>query len=65
MKLCTNKPKVIVDNGPWYAWDLQRLELEYEHQRFNMRNGVERFFRYLKKRIMVLHNKLSAREETM
>jgi len=50
LKLCINKPKVIVDNGPWYPWALQRLGLEYGHQTFGIRNRVERFFRYLKER---------------
>ncbi|MEM4006684.1 MAG: DDE-type integrase/transposase/recombinase, partial [Nitrososphaerota archaeon] len=61
LKLCTNKPKIIVGRGPWYIWALQRLGLEYEHQRFWMMNRVERFFRYLKERTAVFHNKLSAR----
>jgi len=39
LKLCSNKPMVIVDRGPWYRWALDRLGLEYR---------VERFFRYLK-----------------
>jgi len=41
LKLCSNKPMVIVDRGPWYRWALERLGLEYR---------VERFFRYLKER---------------
>ena len=59
---CLNKPRVIVDRGPWYRWALERLGVEYEHQRFGMRNRVERFFRYLKERTSVFHNKLSARD---
>ena len=38
-----------------------RLGLEYGHERFGVRNGVERFFRYLKERTMVFHHKMSAR----
>jgi hypothetical protein len=48
--MCTNKPLVIVDRGPWYRWAFERLGLEYRHERFGMRNRVERFFRYLKER---------------
>jgi len=59
LKLCSNKPLVIVDRGPWYRWALDRLGLEYEHQRFSMRNRVERFFRYLKERTMVSHISLA------
>ncbi len=54
--------QALVDRGPWYPWALQRLGLEYEHQRFGIRNRGERFFRYLKERTMVFHNKLSARD---
>jgi len=52
IKLCSNKPMVIVERGPWYRWTLERLGLEYR---------VERFFRYLKERTMVFHHKMSAR----
>jgi transposase-like protein len=47
--------------GPWYRWAFERLGLEYGHERFGMRNRVERLFRHLKKRTVVLHHKLSAR----
>jgi putative transposase len=62
LKMCTNKPLVLVDKGPWYRWAFERLGLEYRHERFGMRNRVERFFRYLKERTMVFHHKLSARD---
>jgi transposase-like protein len=62
LKMCTNKPLVIVDKGPWYRWAFERLSLEYRHERFGMRNRVERFFRYLKERTVVFHHKLSARD---
>jgi transposase-like protein len=53
--------KLIVDGGPWYRWAFERLGLEYRHERFGMRNRVERIFRYLKERTMVFHHKMSAR----
>ena len=31
LKLCINKPLVIVDRGPWYRWALERLKLEYRY----------------------------------
>ena len=61
LRMCTNKPLVLVDRGPWYRWALERLRLEYRHERFGMRNRVERFFRYLKERTIVFHHKMSAR----
>jgi transposase-like protein len=51
--MCTNKPLVLVDKGPWYKWALERLGLEYRY---------ERFFRYLKERTMVFNHKMSARD---
>jgi transposase-like protein len=60
LRMCTNKPLVIVDKGPWYRWAFERLEYRYE--RFGMRNRVERLFRYLKERTIVFHHKMSARD---
>jgi transposase-like protein len=51
--MCTNKPLVLVDKGPWYKWALERLGPEYRY---------ERFFRYLKERTMVFNHKVSARD---
>jgi putative transposase len=62
LKMCTNKPLVIVDKGPWYRWAFERLGLEYRHERFGMRNRVETFFRYLKERTVVFHHKMSAKD---
>jgi hypothetical protein len=39
--MCTNKPLV---KGPWYRWAFESIR----HDRFGIRNKVERFFRYLK-----------------
>jgi transposase-like protein len=61
LKMCTNKPLVIVDRGPWYRWAFERLGLEYRYERFGIRNRVERFFRYLKERNVVFHHKMSAK----
>jgi putative transposase len=61
LRMCTDKPLVLVDKGPWYRWAFERLGLEYRHERLGIRNRVERFFRYLKERTVVFHHKLSAR----
>jgi transposase-like protein len=47
---CISKPTIIVDRGPWYRSALEKLGLEDRHDRFGMRNKVERFFKYLKER---------------
>jgi len=57
---CLNKPLIIVDRGPWYRWALDRLGLEYRHQRFGLRNVVERFFRYLKQRTKRFYNNINS-----
>jgi putative transposase len=44
LRICTNRPLVIVDRGPWYRWAFERLGLEYRYERFGIRNRVERFF---------------------
>jgi transposase-like protein len=51
LRMCTNKPLVLVDKGPLRG-------LAYS---IGMRNRVERFFRYLKERTVVFHHKMSAR----
>jgi hypothetical protein len=38
LRMCTNKPLVLVDRGPWYRWAFERLGLEYRHERFGLRN---------------------------
>jgi transposase-like protein len=57
--MCTNKPLVIVDRGPWYRWALERLGLEYRYERFGLRNMVERFFGYLKQRTRRFYNNIN------
>jgi transposase-like protein len=32
LRMCTDKPLVIVDKGPWYRWAFERLGLEYRHE---------------------------------
>jgi putative transposase len=61
LRMCTNKPLVLVDRGPWYRWAFERLGLEYRYEKFGMRNRVERFSRYLKERTVIFHHKMSAR----
>jgi putative transposase len=31
-RMCTDKPLVLVDKGPWYRWAFERLGLEYRHE---------------------------------
>jgi transposase-like protein len=32
LRMCTDKPLVLVDKGPWYRWAFERLGLEYRHE---------------------------------
>jgi transposase-like protein len=38
---CVNRPKILVDGGPWYKPALQRLHIEWEHITFGLRNPIE------------------------
>jgi putative transposase len=41
LRMCTNKPLVIVDKGSWYRWAFERLGLEYRYERFCIRNRLK------------------------
>ncbi|KPV63142.1 MAG: hypothetical protein AOA65_1454 [Candidatus Bathyarchaeota archaeon BA1] len=45
LETCTNKPVILVDEGPWYPEALQALGLGWVHRTFGERNRVERWFR--------------------
>ena len=51
LKFCENKPLIIVDKGPWYRFALERLGLEYKHQKFGERNAIEQWYGLLKARL--------------
>ena len=51
LEKCENKPLILVDRGPWYRWALQRLGLEYKHQRFGERNVIEQWYNLFKSRV--------------
>jgi len=51
LEKCENKPLILVDRGPWYKWALQRLGLEYKHQRFGERNAIEQWYSLFKARV--------------
>jgi transposase-like protein len=50
---------MLVDRSPWYRWALEMLGLKYQHQRFGLRNSVERFFGYIKQRTRRFHNNIN------
>jgi len=52
---CENKPKILVDGGPWYKPALQRLGVEWEHITFGLRNPIEQWFFLLKHRIILFY----------
>ncbi|MEM2896049.1 MAG: DDE-type integrase/transposase/recombinase [Candidatus Bathyarchaeia archaeon] len=45
LKYCEEKPLFLVDKGPWYPDAFRSLGLAYKHERFGMRNRIERWFR--------------------
>jgi len=52
---CTNQPKILVDAGPWYKPALKRLNVEWEHITFGLRNPIEQWFFLLKHRIKLFY----------
>jgi transposase-like protein len=50
LKLCRNKPLILVDKGPWYPWAFMQLGLRFRHMRFGLRNSIEQWFSQLKGR---------------
>jgi len=57
LELCENKPKILVDGGPWYPYALQRLGLDWEHVTFGLRNPIEQWFGILKHRINLFYRR--------
>ncbi len=45
-----NRPLVLVDKGPWYTAPLRWHNLSHQHQRFQDRGTIERWFRIFKRR---------------
>ena len=54
---CENKPKILVDGGPWYKPALQRLHANWEHVTFGLRNPIEQWFGILKHRIQLFYKR--------
>ena len=54
---CENKPKILVDGGPWYKPALNRLKMEWEHVTFGLRNPIEQWFGILKHRINLFYRR--------
>ena len=51
LKRCENKPLILVDKGPWYRFALEKLGLEYKHQRFGERNVIEQWYGLLNSKV--------------
>ena len=56
LKLCSNKPLILVDKGPWYPWAFIQLGLKFRHMTFGLRNTVEQWFSHLKARTKRFYN---------
>ena len=57
LRKCENTPKILVDGGPWYKPALERLNVEWEHITFGLRNPIEQWFGILKHRINLFYNR--------
>ncbi|PUA33016.1 MAG: hypothetical protein B9J98_02760 [Candidatus Terraquivivens tikiterensis] len=61
LKVCENKPVIVVDRGPWYPYALKRLGLGYFHETFGERNRIERWFKKLKERTKRFYNNINTK----
>ena len=57
LQKCENNPKILVDGGPWYKPALERLQADWEHITFGLRNPIEQWFGILKHRIQLFYNR--------
>jgi len=52
-----DKPELILcDKGKWYSYAFERLGLNYKHEKFGLRNAIERWFFLLKHRTKRFYN---------
>jgi putative transposase len=58
---CECKPVMVVDRGPWYRWELERLGIIYFHETLGKRNRMERWFREMKNRTKMFYNNINAK----
>jgi len=63
LRLCLNKPLILVDKGPWYWEAFQFLELSWMHITRGSRNRIERWFRALKERTRRFYNNFPTKKE--
>ena len=56
LRLCTNKPLILADKGPWYPWAFMQLGLRFRHMTFGLRNSIEQWFSQLKARTKRFYN---------
>jgi len=61
LKVCENKPFVLVDRGPWYPYVLERFGFVFAHMTRGLRNYIERWFLTLKERTKRFYNKFTGR----
>jgi transposase-like protein len=52
-------PIVLSDSAPWYKEALSRLGFDQWIYAFNLRNAIERFFRYIKERTKIFYNNIN------
>lgn len=62
LRLCRNKPLILVDRGPWYPDAMKSLELSSAHVTTGLRNRVERWFTTLKERTRRFYNNFALKK---
>jgi transposase-like protein len=58
---CEGKPVIVVDRGPWYRRESDRLGITYFHETFGNRNRIERWFREMKDRTKRFYNNVNSK----
>jgi transposase-like protein len=44
LRKCENRPKILIDGGPWYKPAFKRLNVDWKHVTFGLRNPKEQWF---------------------
>jgi len=50
LRLCSNKPLILVDKDPWYPCAFMQLGLRFRYMTFGLHNSIEQWFSQLKAR---------------
>ena len=61
LELCSNKPLILVDRGPWYNYAVEWLKIDCLKQTFGKRNAIEYLFKLVKDRTRSFYNNFGSK----